>query len=69
MRSDLHSVAPLRAFRDSRTPCVSYHAVADAWSADFETRGADRVLGCCLSAALVLTGCCLGAAWVLLGCS
>eukprot|EP00974_Lingulodinium_polyedra_P026351 2542900-Lingulodinium_polyedra.AAC.1 len=42
MRSDLDSVAPLRAFRNSHTPCVNYHAVADAWSADCDTRGADR---------------------------
>eukprot|EP00974_Lingulodinium_polyedra_P032496 3129254-Lingulodinium_polyedra.AAC.1 len=30
MRSDLHLLALLRAFRNSRTPCVSCHAVADA---------------------------------------
>eukprot|EP00974_Lingulodinium_polyedra_P094126 9121013-Lingulodinium_polyedra.AAC.1 len=63
MHSDLHSVAPLRRFRNSHTPCVSYHAVADAWSAACETRGADRVLGCFMGAAWVLLGCCLGAAW------
>eukprot|EP00974_Lingulodinium_polyedra_P096760 9379144-Lingulodinium_polyedra.AAC.1 len=30
MHSDLHLGAPLRAFRNSRTPCANHHAVADA---------------------------------------
>eukprot|EP00974_Lingulodinium_polyedra_P045635 4376291-Lingulodinium_polyedra.AAC.1 len=30
MRSDLHSGAPRRAFRNARAPRVSHHAVADA---------------------------------------
>eukprot|EP00974_Lingulodinium_polyedra_P021769 2102363-Lingulodinium_polyedra.AAC.1 len=62
----MHLSPPLRAFRNSRAPCVNHHAATDARSADCETRGADHVLGCCLTVALVL-GCCLGAAWML-GC-
>eukprot|EP00974_Lingulodinium_polyedra_P015807 1533679-Lingulodinium_polyedra.AAC.1 len=41
MRSELHLLALRRASRNSRTPCANYHAVAGAWNAHCETRGAD----------------------------